>query len=79
MPNFFTKSFEEQIKTAIDNNDPKLVQVLLGPKYCQLWQYWQAHSMISYIMLFTERRIQCTLPLKMIEKQNEILSQASQY
>ena len=47
-PSFFKQSLEDQIQFAIDTNDHKLLQILLGSKYCQLWQYWFAHAVISY-------------------------------
>ncbi|XGA08439.1 MAG: hypothetical protein U0X86_001382 [Wolbachia endosymbiont of Xenopsylla cheopis] len=36
---FLDKKFEDQIKIAIDCNDPKFLQVLLGSENCQLWEY----------------------------------------
>lgn len=39
MPSFFDQPFSEQLKVAINNNDPKFLQVLLGSKYC-LTMFW---------------------------------------
>lgn len=39
MPSFFTRYqlFESRLEAAVDAGDVKLIQILLGPKYCQLW------------------------------------------
>ncbi len=73
MPSFFDNPVKKQLELAIDEDDHKLVQILLGSEFCQLWQYWLAHAMISYNMLAIERDTQCNLPLKIIERQREVL------
>jgi hypothetical protein len=50
MPVFLDKPVKEEVELAIGKGDPKLVQILLGPKYCQLCsrsanQHW--FSLIS--------------------------------
>ncbi|WP_333024082.1 hypothetical protein, partial [Wolbachia endosymbiont of Pentidionis agamae] len=59
----------------MDAGDAKLVQILLGPKYCQLWQYWAIHAMISYNMLAIERTANCKLPLSIITQQKKLLEE----
>ncbi|WP_265027457.1 MULTISPECIES: hypothetical protein [unclassified Wolbachia] len=73
MPSFFDNPVKKQLELAIYKDDHKLVQILLGSEFCQLWQYWLAHAMISYNMLAIERDTQCNLPLKIIERQREVL------
>ncbi|WP_168463816.1 hypothetical protein [Wolbachia endosymbiont of Ctenocephalides felis wCfeT] len=75
MPSFFYKSFEERVNAAIDAKDAKLVQVLLGSKYCQLWQYWLVHCIIVSKGLNMERITQAKLFLSIIKKQGEILQE----
>ncbi|WP_333023727.1 hypothetical protein [Wolbachia endosymbiont of Pentidionis agamae] len=77
MPSFFTKynSFEKRVNAAIDAGDPKLVQVLLGPKYCQLWQYWLVHGIIASKALKMERVTQAKLFLSIVDKQGEVLQE----
>lgn len=73
MLSFFNQPFEGQVYTAIYNNDAKLVQVLLGPKYCQLWQYWLVHGKISFKALNMERITHSKLFLSIVDKQTGIL------
>ena len=46
-PRSFSRSFEDQVECALDGNDSQLVQLLLGSKYCQLWQHWLAHATLA--------------------------------
>ncbi|WP_265045240.1 MULTISPECIES: hypothetical protein [unclassified Wolbachia] len=75
MPGFFEKykSFEEQVNAAIDADDAELVQVLLGPKYCQLWQYWLVHGIVTSKVLNMERIVNSKLFLSIIGKQVRVL------
>ncbi|WP_253299919.1 hypothetical protein [Wolbachia endosymbiont of Chironomus riparius] len=77
MPSFFDKytSFESRVNAAIDEGDAKLVQVLLGPKYCQLWQYWLVHGIIASKALNMERITHARLFLSIIDKQEKILEE----
>ena len=66
------------MKLAIEAHDPKLVQMLLGSKFCQLWQHWFAHLIISYQMLSVEADTNCDLFLEIIQGQKQILAQSLQ-
>lgn len=66
-------SFKDRVNAAIDAGDAQLVQVFLGPKYCQLWQYWLVHGIIVSKALKVERITQSRLSLKIIEKQADVL------
>ncbi|VVC35059.1 Hypothetical protein CINCED_3A009695, partial [Cinara cedri] len=59
----------------MDAGDYKLLQILLGPKYCQLWQYWAAHSVISYNMLSIVKAGDCNLSIKVATKQQKLLEE----
>jgi hypothetical protein len=76
MVSFFSKdgnSVESGIKAAIAANDVKLIQIFLGPTYCQIWQYWAVQAMISHNMLAVERTVSCNFTLNVCTKQIEIL------
>ncbi|GFR03880.1 uncharacterized protein TNCT_490791 [Trichonephila clavata] len=75
MLSFFEKykSFEEQVNAAIDANDAELVQILLGPKYCQLWQYWLVHGIVTSKVLNMERIVNSKLFLSISDKQVKVL------
>ncbi|WP_341808120.1 hypothetical protein [Wolbachia endosymbiont (group E) of Neria commutata] len=73
MVSFFDQPVKQQIEAAIDNNDPKLVQVLLGPKYCQLWQYWLIPALFNYDMLSMSKMTKCELPLAIANEQVKYL------
>ncbi|APR98062.1 hypothetical protein [Wolbachia endosymbiont of Folsomia candida] len=77
MEDFFSSysTFETRVEAAMDAGDVKLVQILWGSKYCQLWQYWAAHAMISYNMLGVERSAGCNLFLRIIKKQLNALNE----
>lgn len=77
MLSFFDKykSFASRINAAMDAGDYKLLQILLGPKYCQLWQYWAAHSVISYNMLSIVKAGDCNLSIKVATKQQKLLEE----
>lgn len=62
------------IGTAIDYCDPKLVQLLLGAKYCMLWQYWLVRAMFNYDMLFLSKMAKCDLPLSVANEHLKYLS-----
>ncbi|VVC46400.1 DnaJ domain [Cinara cedri] len=62
------------IDVAIDECDPKLVQLLLGAKYCMLWQYWLIRAIFNFDMLFLSKMTKCELPLDIANKQLEYLS-----
>lgn len=68
-------SFEDRVNAAIDAGDAKLVQVFLGPKYCQLWQYWLVHGIIASKALKMERITHSRLFLDIIEKQEKVLQE----
>ncbi|WP_264686957.1 hypothetical protein [Wolbachia endosymbiont (group B) of Rhopobota naevana] len=63
------------IGTAIDYCDPKLVQLLLGAKYCMLWQYWLVRAMFNYDMLSLSKMAKCDLPLSIANEQLKCLSE----
>ncbi|HCE59693.1 MAG TPA: hypothetical protein DEQ74_02575, partial [Wolbachia sp.] len=62
------------IDAAIDECDPKLVQLLLGAKYCMLWQYWLVRAIFNFDMLFLSKMTKCELSLDIANKQLEYLS-----
>ncbi|VVC46401.1 Hypothetical protein CINCED_3A024294 [Cinara cedri] len=62
------------IEAAIDECDPKLVQLLLGAKYCMLWQYWLVRAIFNFDMLFLSKMTKCELPLDIANKQLKYLS-----
>ena len=76
---FFNMPFKHQLMLAIDNEDPKLVQLILGSKFCQLWQYWFAHAIIVYQMLTVEKTIECELPIEIVQQQKDLLNTALQF
>lgn len=55
-------SIETQVKKAIDYCDPKLVQIILGPRSFQLWQYWIIRAIFNYDMLSMSKMAKCKLP-----------------
>ncbi|APR98055.1 hypothetical protein [Wolbachia endosymbiont of Folsomia candida] len=75
MANFLGQSVNRQIKVAIDNSDPKLVQILLGPKYCQLWQYWLIRALFNYDMLSMSQMTKCELSLAIANEQVKYLNE----
>ncbi|GFQ85684.1 uncharacterized protein TNCT_263491 [Trichonephila clavata] len=62
------------IKIAIDYCDPKLVQLLLGARYCQLWQYWLVRAIFNYDMLSLSKMAKCELPLAIANEQLRYLA-----
>ncbi|WP_339045259.1 hypothetical protein [Candidatus Mesenet endosymbiont of Agriotes lineatus] len=72
--NFFDKSFEEQVKIAIDCSDPELLQVLLGLENCQLWEYWLTHSLLLHNIFGIIKTLKYQLPLNIINGQSKILA-----
>ncbi|WP_353278566.1 hypothetical protein [Wolbachia endosymbiont (group A) of Udea olivalis] len=73
MPSFFDKQFSEQVKEAIDRNDPKLLQILLSTKYCQLWEDWLTHSILSYKIIGITQTLKYQLPINIIAAQKQVL------
>lgn len=73
--NFLDNPHEEQVNAAIDADNAELVQVLLGPKYCQLWQYWLVHGIIVSKALNMERITNARLFLSIINKQEKGLEE----
>ncbi|WP_353288909.1 hypothetical protein [Wolbachia endosymbiont (group A) of Pogonocherus hispidulus] len=64
-----SEEFENKIINAIDEHDARLVQILLGSRYCQLWQYWLIRAIFNYDMLSVSRIVECEFPLAITEKQ----------
>ncbi|WP_250295822.1 hypothetical protein [Wolbachia endosymbiont of Oedothorax gibbosus] len=67
------EDLEKKLKIAINNCDPKLVQILLGPGCCQLWQYWLIRAIFNYDMLSMFKTVKCEFPLSIAEKQLKAL------
>ncbi|GFR03875.1 uncharacterized protein TNCT_490751 [Trichonephila clavata] len=67
------KKFEDKVMEAIDKHDARLVQILLGPRYCQLWQYWLIRAIFNHDILSVSRMTECEFPLAVTEKQLKAL------
>ncbi|WP_353288941.1 hypothetical protein [Wolbachia endosymbiont (group A) of Pogonocherus hispidulus] len=67
------KDLNDKLAVAINKCDPKLVQILLGPGGCQLWQYWLIRAIFNYDMLSMFKVAKCEFPLSIAEKQLKAL------
>jgi hypothetical protein len=52
------------------------VQILLGPKYCQLDQYLMENCILSYKLVTIQQVKNCTLSLSIIDTQSTFLTNA---
>ncbi|MGL5028758.1 MAG: hypothetical protein ACRC6C_01320 [Wolbachia pipientis] len=73
MPSFFDWQFSEQVKAAIDSSDPKLLQILLSAKHCQLQEDWLAHSILSHKIVGIIQTLKYQLPINIIAAQKQVL------